>query len=305
MVRQRMIMDDKGAIYFMMKSANGTVRVLRTDPTIEMGTDKFIKCVYQLRSTQIYFLLFQQGQFYLMDDQKKIRLLEENPETYMWTLKNTLELPVKDLPSLIYSEFDEYTISDGVLHAADKMYFLLDSKAKDNPTYASEEVMIDNHLHIGGPRYAKESGMIWYVEKHSMADDGKGDNNDPMDMNPFGMNDVFRGYSVVMQPLGDLSYLDLLPQRGENNNNFVTFYGDNFILMNYSGRYLVFDLKGSFQGKVSFNIKSEGFEEKQIKLVNVSDSGKFFVFEGPRFLTNEEKKAAKEKKKAKKEEKKR
>ena len=81
MVRQRMIMDDKGAIYFMMKSANGTVRVLRTDPTIEMGTDKFIKCVYQLRSTQIYFLLFQQGQFYLMDDQKKIRLLEENPET--------------------------------------------------------------------------------------------------------------------------------------------------------------------------------------------------------------------------------
>ena len=81
MVRQRMIMDDKGAIYFMMKSANGTVKVLRTDPTIEMGTDKFIKCVYQLRSTQIYFLLFQQGQFYLMDDQKKIRLLEENPET--------------------------------------------------------------------------------------------------------------------------------------------------------------------------------------------------------------------------------
>ena len=220
----------------------------------------------------------------------------------MWTLKNTLELPQKDLPTIIYSEFDEYAISDGVLHAADKMYFLLDSKAKDNPTFASEEVMIDNHLHIGGPRYAKESGMIWYTEKHSMANDG--DNMDNFDMNPFGMSDHFRGYSVVMQPLGDLSYLDLLPQRGENNNNFVTFTGDNFILMNYSGRYLVFDLKGTFLGKVCFNVQSEGFEEKQIKLVNVSDSGKFFVFEGPRFLTNEEKKAAKEKKKAKKDAKK-
>ena len=46
MVRQRMIMDDKGAIFFMMKSANGTVRVLRVDPTAEMGADQFVKCVY-------------------------------------------------------------------------------------------------------------------------------------------------------------------------------------------------------------------------------------------------------------------
>lgn len=103
-----------------------------------------------------------------------------------------------------------------------------------------------------------------------------------------------------MQPLGDLSFLDLLPQRGENNNNFVSFVNDQFILMNYSGRYLIFDLKGQFHGKITFNGSSEGFDEKQIKLVNVSDSGKFFVFEGPRFQTKEEKKASKEKKKQKK-----
>ena len=96
MIRQRMIMDDKGAVYFMMRSANGTVRVMRTNPSAEMGADQFVKTVYQLRSDKIYFLLFMQGQFYLMDDQKKIRLLEPNPENYMWTLKTTLELPLKD-----------------------------------------------------------------------------------------------------------------------------------------------------------------------------------------------------------------
>jgi len=69
----------------------------------------------------------------------------------------------------------------------------------------------------------------------------------------------------------------------------VSFLSDEFIMMNYSGRYLVFDLKGSFQGKILFNGTTEGFDEKQLKLMNVSDSGKFFVFEGPRFQTKAEK----------------
>lgn len=101
-----------------------------------------------------------------------------------------------------------------------------------------------------------------------------------------------------MQPLGDLSYLDLLPQRGENNNNFTTFVTDKDILINFSGRYLIFDLKGSFQGQVAFTGVSEGFRSQQIKLVNVSDSGKFYVFQGPRFLTKEQREA---KRKARKE----
>ena len=256
MIRQRMVMDDQGAIYFMMKSANGTVRVNRVNPSAEMGADQFVKTVYQLRSDRVYFLLFQQGQFYLMDDQKKIRLLEPNPENYMWTLKTTLELPLKDQQSIVYADFDEYCISDGVLHANDRMYFLLDSKTKDNPTYASEEIMIDNHLHISGPRYAKESGMIWYMQQHTQVGEEAGAGNDNgffMDDSPFGDSGHFKGYSVVMQPLGDLSFLDLLPQRGENHNNFVSFLNDQFILMNYSGRYLIFDLKGQFLGKIAFN----------------------------------------------------
>ena len=41
---------------------------------------------------------------------------------------------------------------------------------------------------------------------------------------------------------------------------------------------------------------SEGFNEAALKLVNVSDSGKFFVFKGPRFLSKAERDAAKAKK---------
>lgn len=103
-----------------------------------------------------------------------------------------------------------------------------------------------------------------------------------------------------MQPLGDLSFIDLLPQRGENNNNFITILNESHIMVNYSGRYLIFDLKGAFQGQVNFQA-NEGFQSKLVKLKNVSDSGKFFVFEGPRFKSKVERDAAKEKKKKKKE----
>ena len=102
-----------------------------------------------------------------MDDQKKIRLCDINPETLKFKQINTLELPERDANAIVYSEFDEYTVSDGVLHSNEKMYFLLDSKAKDNATWASEEIMIDNHLHVSGPRYAKESGLIWYMQQYA------------------------------------------------------------------------------------------------------------------------------------------
>jgi len=86
--------------------------------------------------------------------------------------------------------------------------------------------------------------------------------------------------------------------------NFTTFVTDTDILINFSGRYLIFDLKGMFQGAVQFTGVNENFRSQQIKLVNVSDSGKYFVFQGPRFPTKEEKEAAKEKKRLRKEAKK-
>jgi hypothetical protein len=63
-----MIMDAEGAIYFMMRYENGTVKVLRTDPFAEMGGDGFVKTVFSLRSSKIYFLLFHSDNFYLMDE---------------------------------------------------------------------------------------------------------------------------------------------------------------------------------------------------------------------------------------------
>ena len=68
MIRQPMIKDTDGAIYFMMKSTDDTVRVLRIDPKAEYGDETFFKTVFTLRSSLIYFMLFYQGQFYIMDD---------------------------------------------------------------------------------------------------------------------------------------------------------------------------------------------------------------------------------------------
>lgn len=114
----------------------------------------------------------------------------------------------------------------------------------------------------------------------------KEEKEDFFDMNnPVHTN--FKGFSIVMQPLADLSFIDLLPQRGENNKNFVSFLDAEHIMVNYSGRYLIFDLKGVFKGAVKFNSSQEGFHSDQLKLVCVSDSGKFFIFEGPHFLTKQ------------------
>lgn len=78
-----MIMDDKGAIYFMIKTQN-LIKVLRTDPLVEMGGLGFIKPVFTLRSSRVFFMLFREGLFYIMDDMKKIRVLKPNEENYNW-----------------------------------------------------------------------------------------------------------------------------------------------------------------------------------------------------------------------------
>ena len=125
MVRQPIITDASGAVYFMMQHDNGNVSVLRTDPNVVMGEEDFVRCVYKLRSSKIYFLLFHQDRFYLMDDQKKVRVLKANAETFMWKQTNILELPEKETSEIVYADFDEFAVSEGVLHTNKKLYFLL------------------------------------------------------------------------------------------------------------------------------------------------------------------------------------
>ena len=56
---------------------------MRVDPNAEMGNSGFIKSVYTLRCNDIHFLDIKEGVFYLMDDKKKIRVLEQDPLTFM------------------------------------------------------------------------------------------------------------------------------------------------------------------------------------------------------------------------------
>lgn len=111
MVRQHMVLDEDGAVYFMMQTENDTVRVMRMDPMAEMGDHKFVKTVFSLRSSLIYFLLFYCGRFYIMDDQKKIRVLKQDKETYILKQITNMELSEKDAASIVHSEFDEFAIS--------------------------------------------------------------------------------------------------------------------------------------------------------------------------------------------------
>ena len=47
----------------------------------------------------------------------------------MWKQTNTLELAEKDANELFYTDLNEFTISEKVLHTKDKFYFLLSSKS--------------------------------------------------------------------------------------------------------------------------------------------------------------------------------
>ena len=81
-VRQVMKMDNKGAIYFVVKTETGMVKVCRVDPNCEMGNAGFVKQVYAYRCNDIYFLEMNEDNFYLMDDKKKIRVFTQDPQTF-------------------------------------------------------------------------------------------------------------------------------------------------------------------------------------------------------------------------------
>ena len=74
-MKQSMQMDDKGALYFAIKSETGLMKILRVDPFAEMGSATFIKSVFSMRCDYIHFLTFANDAFYLMDEKKKVRKL--------------------------------------------------------------------------------------------------------------------------------------------------------------------------------------------------------------------------------------
>ena len=123
-MKQSMQMDDKGALYFAIKSESGLMKILRVDPFAEMGSATFIKSVFSMRCDYIHFLTFANDAFYLMDEKKKVRKLIQDPITFNLRIDTTLEMLPQDQLSVKYSEFDEFIMSDDLMHWDDRIIFL-------------------------------------------------------------------------------------------------------------------------------------------------------------------------------------
>ena len=70
-----------------------------------------------------------------MDDKKKIRRLIQDPINFQLKLETTLELLPRDQLAINYSEFDEFVMSDSLVHWDDNVIFLSKSKRKDTYTW--------------------------------------------------------------------------------------------------------------------------------------------------------------------------
>ena len=120
--------------------------------------------------------------------------------------------------------------------------------------------MAENHKFIQGPKKAKGTGMIYYLEKYdtnlsNIQDDQGADPTSNVEetelqnlLDKATSSNEFRGFSVMLKPLADLSYMDILPQFKENYNNFSSYIDQEHILVRHSGRFFVFHNGGQFCG---------------------------------------------------------
>ena len=128
-------MDKLGAVYFAVKTETGLTKVLRVDPYAEMGSANFIKSVFSMRCDYIHFFAILDNKFFIMDDKKKIRKLVQDPINFQLKIDTTLELLPRDQLAINYSEFDEFVMSDSLVHWDDNVIFLSESKRKDTYTW--------------------------------------------------------------------------------------------------------------------------------------------------------------------------
>jgi len=166
MVRIHLQMDKEGSVHWLCRYQGGKIKVWRHNPDVEMGEDNFIQCVYEFRSETVYFFVYQNqlDKFYLMDEKKKVRCLVKDEHTGKLVLEKEYELCKLDQGKISYTDFDEFSISNGCLHWNAYVFFLIDNVAKDNPTWSSESVMAENFAWVAGPRLSKKTGLILYKE---------------------------------------------------------------------------------------------------------------------------------------------
>lgn len=81
-----------------------------------MGQSTFIEDVFSFRSENkiFFFLLGENGKFYIMDAKKNIKVLEKDPDSNKLNLENQFYLQKKDKEKLIYSAFDNFVVSSNL-----------------------------------------------------------------------------------------------------------------------------------------------------------------------------------------------
>ena len=191
-----------------------------------------------------------------MDEKKKIKKMIQDPLSFQLKLETTLEILPKDQLAINYSDFDEFIMSDSLMHWDDYVIYISESKRRDEYTWRSSKIMAENHKFIEGPKQAKNTGMIYYLEQFECSNNDYGpveedDNNDAHSeySNELSKKD-FKGFSIVLTPPADRSFLEILPQFNENFNNFISYIDSKNIIARYSGRFFVFHSKGQFLGQV-------------------------------------------------------
>lgn len=106
-----------------------------------------------------------------MDDSKRVRVLVQDAKTQCLSILTIMDLCKKDKELLKQTAFDEYAVSPGCIHWDCRALHMIENKQKDNPTWESFEVMIKGYEYIAGPKSAKGSGQIFYMESYIAADD--------------------------------------------------------------------------------------------------------------------------------------
>jgi hypothetical protein len=115
---------------------------------------------------------------------------------------------------------------------------------------------------------------VYYIEKYQSAEEEAVDGKAPKKKNFFGAN------CIVMQPKGDLSFVECLPHHKVNYNNFFSYIGPDRIMACYGGRYLIFDKQGTYYGNVDFKVP-KWINVKRLRLLYFCEKKDYFVFEGP------------------------
>ena len=57
-------------------------------------------------------------------------------------------------------------MSDSLMHWDDKVIYLSESKRRDTYTWRKSQIMAKDHKFIEGPKNAKGSGMVYYIEQY-------------------------------------------------------------------------------------------------------------------------------------------